>query len=146
MGSTVWRRVSGLGLASLVGLVVLGAGSMPVLAQSCTAGCQSGQIRFTPGDQITVQVVNRSHVVVDLEQPPLTGPRTLRPGDEIELDFGRGTSPNISILFWTMRDRAIRLRLGRPDPETLSVEIYSAPSEPSHRSLFVENDGRVIIQ
>ncbi|MFH7245051.1 MAG: hypothetical protein ACHWZW_19615 [Spirulina sp.] len=135
-----------LGLSALAGAMTLGTTTLPALAQSCTSGCQSGQIQFTPGDRITVQVVNRSTVTIDLEQTPMTGPRTLRPGEAIELGFGWGTSPNISILFWPLQDRAIRLRLGRPEAQTLSVEIYSAPSEPSHRSIFVENDGRVILQ
>lgn len=144
MKAALWRRVGGV--ASLVSLAILALGPMPALAEPCTAGCQSGQIRFTPGERIAVQVVNRSYVVVGLEQVPMTGPRTLRPGENIELGFGWGTTPNISILFWALQDRAIRFRLGRPAPQTLSVEIYSAPSEPSHRSLFVENDGRVIVQ
>ncbi len=135
-----------LGLSALAGAITFWATTLPVLAQNCTSGCQSGQIQFTPGDRITVQVINRSTVTVDLEQTPMTGPRTLRPGETIELGFGWGTSPNISILFWPLQDRAIRLRLGRPEAQTLLVEIYSAPSEPSHRSIFVENDGRVILQ
>jgi hypothetical protein len=135
-----------MGLSALVGVVTLGIAPLPALAQNCTSGCQSGQIQFTPGDRITVQVVNRSTVSVGLEQTPITGPRTLRPGEDIELGFGWGTSPNISILFWALQDRAIRLRLGRPAPQTLAVEIYNAPSEPSHRSIFVENDGRVTLQ
>lgn len=135
-----------LGLSALAGVILLGAVSLSALAQDCTSGCQSGQIQFTPGDRITVQVVNHSTVSVGLEQTPITGPRTLRPGDNIELGFGWGTSPNISILFWALQDRAIRLRLGRPTPQTLAVEIYNAPSEPSHRSIVVENDGRVTLQ
>ena len=135
-----------LTLSALVGGVTLGMTPLPAWAQPCVAGCQSGQIQFTPGERITVQVINHSHVAVGLEQTPVSGPRTLRPGEDIELGFGWGTTPNISILFWALQDRAIRLHLGRPEPQTLSVEIYSAPSEPSHRSIFVENDGRVIIQ
>lgn len=138
--------VKRLGLSALAGALALGIVSLPALAQPCTSGCQSGQIRFTPGDRITVQMVNRSQVAVGLEQTPITGPRTLRPGENIELGFGWGTSPNISILVWALQDRAIRFRLGRPEPQTLSVEIYSAPSEPSHRSILVENDGRVTLQ
>ncbi len=135
-----------LGLSAWVGVATLGTAHLPALAQPCVAGCQSGQIQFTPGSRITVQVVNHSYVPISLEQPPMTGPRTLRHGEDIELGFGWGTSPNISLLFWALQDRAIRFRLGRPDSQTLSVEIYSAPSEPSHRSIFVENDGRVTIQ
>lgn len=138
--------INRLELSAWVGAIILGIAPLPALAQPCTSGCQSGQIQFIPGDRITVQIVNRSHGAIGLEQTPITGPRTLRPGEELELGFGWGTTPNISILFWALQDRAIRFRLGRPEPKILSVEVYSAPSEPSHRSIFVENDGRVVIQ
>lgn len=142
LGRTI--TISLLGLAAL-GSVVLGTANL-ALAQRCTVDCGSGQIQFTPGDRITVQVVNRSTTVVGIEQPPMTGPRTLRPGEEVELGFGWGTTPNISILFWALRDQPIRVRLGRPAAQTLSMEIYSVPSEPSHRSIFIENDGRVSVK
>ena len=141
-----WRRVGGLvGATALVGLTTLGLTPRPALAQACTSGCQSGQIQFTPGEPITVYVVNHSHAIVDIEQVPISGPRTLNPNDAVELSFGWGTSPNIYLLLWPLRDQPIRVHLGRPGPRTLAVEIYSVPSEPSHRSILIENDGRVTV-
>jgi hypothetical protein len=133
-------------LGGWVWVTALALWGPPALAQTCTVDCRSGQIQFTPGDRITVLVVNRSNVAVGVEQPPLVGPRTLIPGGTAELGFGWGTQPNISILFWALADRPIRVNLSRPAATTLQVEIYSAPSEPSDRSLFIENDGRVVIQ
>lgn len=133
-------------LGCLAGLASLLLGMPPALAQNCTADCRSGDIQFTPGDRITVQVINRSNVQVAVEQPPLAGPRTLPPGSTTELGFGWGTQPNISMFFWSLVDRPIRVRLGRPADTTLTVEIINAPSEPSDRSVYVENDGRVSIK
>jgi hypothetical protein len=135
-----------LPIGCLVGLMAVMVGVQPTLAQTCTVNCRSGEIQFTPGDRITVQVVNRSTVAVGIEQPPLSGPRTLAPGSTTELGFGWGTQPNISIFFWALADQPIRVNLSRPATTTLSVEIYSAASEPSDRSLFIENDGRVTVK
>jgi hypothetical protein len=138
-------------LASLISVgCLVGAtwlwGATPVVAQTCTVNCRSDQIQFTPGDAITVQVVNRSNVAVAVEQPPMVGPRSLRPGETTQLGFGWGTTPNISMFLWTLADRPVRVRLGRPAATTLTVEIYSAPSEPSDRAIYIENDGRVSIK
>lgn len=132
-------------IGCLMGVVLL-AGATPSLAQTCTVDCGSGQIQFTPGDAITMQVVNRSTVQVAVEQPPMIGPRTLSPGDTAELGFGWGTTPNISLFLWALRDQPVRVRLGRPTETTLTVNIYSVPSEPSDRSVYIENDGRVSIK
>ncbi|NMF85472.1 hypothetical protein [Nodosilinea sp. P-1105] len=134
-----------ISIGCLMGVVLL-AGGTPALAQPCMVDCGSGQIQFTPGDAVTVQVVNRSTVQVAVEQPPMIGPRTLRPGDTTELGFGWGTTPNISMFLWALRDQPVRVRLGRPVETTLTVEIYNAPSEPSDRSVYIENDGRVSIK
>jgi hypothetical protein len=127
-------------------ITVLGVFGQPVLAQNCTVDCGSGAIQFTPGDRITVEVKNLTNVAVAVEQPPLIPPITLLPGTSTDLGFGWGTTPNLSMFFWTLDDQPIRVRLGRPAESTLSLEIYSAPSEPSDRSIYIENDGRVIIK
>lgn len=138
-------KLLGLGGCGL-GLAALLLGSAPALAQRCTVDCGSGQIQFTPGDRITVQITNRSRTSVAVEQTPMTGTRTLRPGDTTEMGFGWGTTPNIFLLFWALQDHPIRATLGRPSAQTLAVEIYSAPSEPSDRSIVIENDGRVTLK
>ena len=140
---TLWPR---LPMGCLVGLMALMVGGQPTLAQLCTVNCHSGEIQFTPGDRITVQVVNRSTVAVGVEQPPLTGLRTLAPGRTAELGFGWGTQPNISILLWGLADQPIRVNLSRPAATTLTVDIVSAPSEPSDRAIFIESDGRVTVK
>jgi hypothetical protein len=127
-------------------LAVLGLAVPPGSAQNCIENCRSGQIRFTPGDRISVEVVNLSIATVAVEQVPLRGPLTLVPGTSTQLGFGWGTKPNLSMFIWSLQeDQPIRYRLSRLGDTTLGVEVVSAPSEPSDRSIFIQNDGSVII-
>jgi len=135
-----------ISLGCAVGLAMMGLVSEPALAQTCVENCRSGQIQFTPGDRIAVEVVNLSITTVAVEQLPLRGPITLLPGSSTTLGFGWGTTPNLSMFIWALDDQPIRYRLGRLDDTTLLVEVVTAPSEPSDRSIYIENDGRVKIR
>jgi hypothetical protein len=121
--------------------------SLPTaLAVPCTTSCGSGQIQFTPGDRITVQVINVGSHPLSLEQPPLLGPRVLYTGNTLETQLGWTAQPQPSIFFWSNERLPVRARLHRPAPNTLRVEVYSAPSEPSDRSITIEADGRVAVK
>jgi hypothetical protein len=50
------------------------------------------------------------------------------------------------MFIWALEDQPIRYQLGRLDDTTLLVEVVTAPSEPSDRSIFVKNDGRVMVR
>lgn len=116
------------------------------LADPCTVNCKSGQIQFTPGDRITIQVVNVGSRPLSLEQPPLLGPRILYTGNTIETQVGWTAQPNPSVFFWSQEHLPVRTRLSRPAPNTLRVEVFDAPAEPSDRSITIEADGRVLVK
>ncbi|HSM81607.1 MAG TPA: hypothetical protein VLS96_07970 [Nodosilinea sp.] len=130
----------------LVGFAVWLLSGPGALAVPCTANCGSGQIQFTPGQRVTVQVVNVGSRPVSLEQLSLAGPRVLYTGNTVEMQMGWTAQPNPSVLFWSTENLPVRARLGRPAPNTLRVEVYNAPSEPSDRSFTIENDGRVSVR
>lgn len=115
-------------------------------AAPCTVNCESGQIRFTPGDRITIQIVNVGSRPLSLEQPTLLGPRVLYTGNTVEMQMGWTAQPNPSVFFWSNERLPVRARLGRPAPNVLRVEVYNAPAEPSDRSFTIENDGRVLLR
>lgn len=142
----MWKISSLISVGCAISLAVLGFSQGPVLAQNCVENCRSGQIQFTPGDRLSVEVVNLSNVTVAAEQVPLLGPLTLSPGASATLGFGWGTTPNLSMFIWALEDQPIRYQLGRLDDTTLLVEVVTAPSEPSDRSIFVKNDGRVMVR
>jgi len=134
----------------LIGGCLLGFAWMlsvpPAVAAPCTVNCKTGQIQFTPGDRITVQVVNVGSRPLSLEQPPVLGPRVLYTGNTMEMQIGWTAQPNPSFFFWSNERLPVRARLGRPSPNILRVELYNAPSEPSDRSITIEADGRVSVK
>ncbi|MGB3136251.1 MAG: hypothetical protein WBG38_00805 [Nodosilinea sp.] len=135
-----------LPIGCLIGLTAWLLSVPAALAAPCTANCESGQIQFTPGDRITVQVVNMGNRPLSLEQPPLLGPRLLYTGSTIEMQVGWMAQPGPSVFFWSQERLPVRARLNRPALNTLRVEVYNAPSEPSDRSITIEADGRVTVQ
>jgi hypothetical protein len=142
----MWKLSSLISVGCVLGLALVGFSQGAVLAQGCVENCGSGQIQVTPGDRISIEIMNSSFVTVAVEQVPLLGPVTLPPGSTTNLGFGWGTTPNLSMFIWALDDRPIRYQLGRLDDTTLLVEVVAAPSEPSDRSIFIENDGRVIVR
>ncbi|MBD2113212.1 MULTISPECIES: hypothetical protein [Cyanophyceae] len=116
------------------------------VADPCTVNCRSGQIQFTPGDRVTVQVVNVGSRPLSLEQPPLLGPRLLYTGNSFETRLNWAGQPKPSFFFWSQERLPVRVRLNRPSPDILRVELYDAPSEPSDRSITIEPDGRVSVK
>lgn len=130
----------------LVGLAAWLWSVPAAVADPCTINCRSGQIQFTPGDRITVQVINVGSRPLSLEQPPLLGPRLLYTGNTFETRINWAGQPKPSFFFWSQERLPVRVRLGRPSPDTLRVELYNAPSEPSDRSITIEADGRVSVK
>lgn len=114
------------------------------LTQPCTAYCRSNEIRFTPGRQVGLQLVNRTAGLVQVQQSGRMQPYPLRPGQEIQLSFGEGTEPNLSLLFWDATDLPIRTLLFRPEDQLLRVEFLPSGSF-SDRSISILDDGRVVI-
>lgn len=135
-----------LSLSAWGTLLVLGAlFGGPASAQNCTAYCRSDQIQVVPGSRLTVEVINQAGVVVQVEQVPMVAPIALQPGGTTTLGFGWGTTPNLSMVFWTAADQPIRAYLFRPAQDVLRLEIWEHISEPSDRSLHIQNDGRVLM-
>lgn len=132
-------------LGLLVFLAGLVAAPLPLAAQRCTANCRSDQVQFTPGDPLSVEVINRSSVLISVQQVPLTGEVSLRPGQSIRLGFNWGTTPNVAIRFWNPDQEPLRAYLFRPADRTLQVEIRDLPYQLGDRSIYIQNDGRVII-
>ncbi|NEQ33892.1 MAG: hypothetical protein F6K04_23340 [Leptolyngbya sp. SIO4C5] len=123
----------------------LAAGYRPAIAQNCTENCRSDQIQFPVGEPIKVQVINRSPALVEIEQVVRVSPYRLRPTQSVDFDFKDGTLNNVSVVFWNSNDQPLRTSLSRPERNTLRIEIFPFPFEPSDRSVYVLNDGRVMI-
>lgn len=139
----VSRFSANLGL--LVFFLGLAVGPLPLAAQTCTANCRSDQVQFTPGDPLSVEVINRSGVPITVQQVPLMAPISLRPGQSTQLGFRWGTTPNVAVRFWSPENEPLRAYLFRPAERTLQIEIRKLPYQLGDRSIYIQNDGRVII-
>ena len=125
-------------------LLIVSEPDTKALAQPCTAYCRSNEIRFTPGQRVGLQLVNRTAGLVQVQQSGRMHPYPLRPGQEIRLSFGEGTKPNLSLLFWDETDLPVRTLLFRPEENVLKVEFLPSGSF-SDRSISILDDGRVVI-
>lgn len=117
------------------------------LAGTCASNCGSSAIQFTPGQRIRVQILNRTNVRLRVEQVLPTEPISLAPGQEIEINSWEGTRSNVSLLFWGEQgELPLRAVTSRPNAETLRIELIAGSQPPGDRSVYVLDDGRVLIQ
>jgi hypothetical protein len=117
--------------------------SSPTLAGTCASKCGPRPIQFTPGQRIRIAVINRTYGIVNIEKLLGTKPLTLRPGQQLFLEQGDGTEPNVSLVFWDENSSPLKAVVSKPDFGTLRVEIRPGNRVPGDRSVYILNDGRV---
>lgn len=119
--------------------------STVALAGTCAgASCPPPPLGFIPGQFINFEVVNRTGVIVQLQNVPRTPVLFLSPGQEVRFPSQAATEPNLSSLYWDATPYLLRARLSKPRPNTLRVEIIPG-GIPGDRALYIRDDGRVII-
>ena len=116
-------------------------------AGTCVAGSSCGQqpIKFIPGQRITVEVVNLTQRVVQLQKIAGTNPVIIRPGQV--LSFGRGgrTEPNFSVVVWDAIGVPLKVNILKPEARTLRIEVRPGGRPPGDRSIYLKDDGRVAV-
>jgi len=115
------------------------------LAGTCAgASCPPPPLGFTPGEWINVEVVNRTGVIIQLQNVPRTGVVDLRPGEQVKFPRQPATEPNLSSFYWDAQPILVRARLSKPNPNTLRVELFPG-GLPGDRTLYIRDDGQVLI-
>ena len=115
------------------------------LAGTCAGrSCPPPPLGFTPGQWINYEVVNRTGVIVELQNVPRTPVLFLRPGEQVRFSSQAATEPNLSSLYWDAAPYLLRARLSKPSANTLRVEIMPG-GLPGDRALYIRDDGRVVI-
>jgi hypothetical protein len=115
----------------------------PTLAGTCASKCGRSPIQFTPGQRIRIKVINSTLYVINLEKLHRTDSISLRPGQELQLEQGDGSEPNISLVFWDENGSPLQAFLSKPDFATLRVEIRPGRLTNGDRSVYIRDDGRV---
>jgi hypothetical protein len=113
-------------------------------AAPCTYQCESEQIRFTPGQPISIEFINNTNGLVNLERVLDIDMHWLRPDSEFAIETLVGVDDDMSLVFWDENNQAVNAVLHRPDAETLQIELLPSGSDSDH-AVHVSNDGRVLV-
>ncbi|NJM95874.1 MAG: hypothetical protein HC800_00465 [Phormidesmis sp. RL_2_1] len=113
-------------------------------AEPCVYQCDSNQIRFVPGQPITIEFVNKTNGLIHLERVLDINLEWLRPNSEFSIQTLVGVDDDMSLVFWDDHNRAVNAVLHRPDAATLQIELLPSGAE-SDRAVHIANDGRVIV-
>lgn len=129
----------------LVAFLALGATIVPAAkAEPCTYQCDTNQIRFMPGQPITIEFINNTDGTVNLERILDIDLHWLRPHTDFSIQTLVGVDDDMSLVFWDQTNQAVNAVLHRPDSETLQIELLPSGAE-SDRVVHVQNDGRVLV-
>ncbi|MBE9060810.1 hypothetical protein [cf. Phormidesmis sp. LEGE 11477] len=131
-------------VATLLPLAAPSAQAVEQPPSPCVYQCSSNQIRFVPGQPITIEFINKTNGLVQLERIlDLHLPR-LMPQTDFVIETVVGADDEMSLVFWDEENRALRAVLHRPDAQTLQVELLPSGHD-SDRAVHVANDGRVLV-
>jgi hypothetical protein len=136
------KGLFGVAVAMTLGLGAMA--SMPAIAQNCIYRCGSDQIRFTPGDGLRIEILNRTSSLVQVERVFDLDPLALRPGQTLRFDTRVAGEAELSIAFWDETYLPITVRLHRPETRVLQIELLPSGTF-GDRAVHVLNDGRVMI-
>lgn len=114
-------------------------------AGTCAAKCPSPPLQFVPGQRINFEVINLTSSLVQLQKIYGTDPVPLSPGQTLYFQRGGSTDPNLSVLVWDATGLPLLVRLAKPNPRTLRVEVRPGGRPPGDRSVYLKDDGRVAV-
>ncbi|MUG96419.1 hypothetical protein F7734_30360 [Scytonema sp. UIC 10036] len=114
-------------------------------AGTCASNCGRSSIEFTPGQHVRVEVFNATPRIIKVEKPYGVGQISVRARQQIRLEQGDGTEPNISVVFWDDTGRPLKAIVSKPNFGTLRVELRPSWQSPGDRSVYIRDDGRVNI-
>ena len=113
-------------------------------AAPCTYQCESGQIRLEPGQPLTIEFVNKTNGLINLERVLDIKLHWLRSQTDFAIQTRVGVDPDMSMVFWGDDNKAVNAVLHRPNAETLQIEFLPSGSD-SDRAVHISNDGRVLV-
>jgi hypothetical protein len=142
LGQRFWRQ----SLSTCAAFLALLAFPMSAVhaSEPCTYQCESNQIRLVPGQPITIEFINHTNGLINLERVLDIDMHWLRPEGEFQLKTLVGADADMSLVFWDENNRAINAVLHHPDAETLQIEFLPSAAA-SDLAVHVVNDGRVLV-
>lgn len=115
------------------------------IAGTCVAGssCPPPPIQFIPGQRITIEVVNLTQGVIQLQQMPVTDALTISPGQVRTFLGGSTLDPNFSLIFWDTMGLALKADIIKVGKKSLRIELRPGGRPPGDRAVYLNDDGRV---
>lgn len=119
----------------------------PAEARTCVAATSCGPqpLKFIPGQKITVEIINFTESVVQLQQLYRTDPISISPGQVRSFVRGGSTEPNFSVIFWDEIGLPLKVSLRKPSARKLRIEVRPGGSPPGDRTVYLKDDGRVTV-
>ena len=116
-------------------------------ARTCVAATSCGHqpIKFIPGQRITVEVANLTGRVVKLQKISGAQPVTISPGQVLSFVRGGRTEPNFSLVFWDALGESLKVNILKPEARTLRIEVRLGGRPPGDRSVYLKDDGHVLV-
>lgn len=115
----------------------------PTFAGTCASKCGSPAIQFTPGQHIRLEVINSTPRLIKIEKVRGITSIVLQPRQQIKLEQGDGTEPNVSLIFWDDTGRSLQAIVSKPNFGTLRIELRPTWRTPGDRSVDILDDGRI---
>ena len=119
----------------------------PATANTCVAATSCGRqpLQFVPGQRITIEFVNLTESVVQLQKLYGTDPLPISPGQVLSFVRGGSTDPNFSVVFWDAIGLPLKVNILKPEARTLRIEVLPGGRPPGDRSVYLKDDGRVAV-
>ncbi|NET59788.1 MAG: hypothetical protein F6K47_27655 [Symploca sp. SIO2E6] len=138
-------KLLSIGLLTSTLLCILTEGTDLAIAGTCVAGssCAPPPIQFIPGQRITIEVVNLTRGVIQLQQMPVTDALTISPGQVRTLFRGSTLDPNFSVIFWDTMGLALKADIIKLGAKNLRIELRPGGRPPGNRAVYLNDDGRV---
>jgi hypothetical protein len=119
----------------------------PATAGTCVAATSCGRqpIQFIPGQRITVEVVNLTESVVQLQKVAGSEPLPISPGQVLSFVRGGRTDPNFSVVVWDSIGLPLQVNIRKSAARLLRIEVRPGGRPPGDRSVYLKDDGRVVV-
>ena len=116
-------------------------------AGTCVAGvdCPPPPVQFVPGQTIRVEISNLTDTLVYVEKVQGEPPLDVIPGQLLIFTTGGNSINNLSLLLWDNRGSIFTLRPVKVNNTTLRVEVRAGVQPPGDRSVYLRDDGRVLV-
>jgi len=136
-------RCFSVAIAAVGFLLVPNLLAQPTVAGTCASNCGPQPLQFKPGQQVAVEIANRTFNLIHVQKVYGTDTVSLSPGQSLRVRQGDGTEPNVSVMFWDANGLPLKAVLSKSGDNLLRIQLRPSYDPPGDSSVYIQNDGRV---